>query len=484
MGATSYALIAHWYADPGRVRGGEVAFLTTRTADVGLYLATGGAVAAGVPGLRLDALAAAPAGWRHLIAAGIVAAAFGKSAQLPVSFWLSAAMAGPSPVSALLHSATMVAAGGYLLLRMHPLLAAVGWAGPVVSWVGAATGLLLGAVAFAQRDLKQLLAASTCAQLGYLVLAAGAGTVPGGALLLVAHAATKSLLFLCAGAWLTALGSKQLPDLYGAARRYRLVGVAFTVGAASLAGLAPLSLWVAKDEALAGTSPALRVVGLAGAVLGAGYAARAVAIVWRRPRPRTGPPEQHPGRLTRTMRIPLPPLAVAAAGLGVPALPAVGWSALLGYPHAATATAAELALSAVLAAVTFAAVAAVRPAPVEHPATPRVGALRGWLGLARLAALLVARPVLATARLAAAVDDRVVAGGVRATARLATAAAAVSGALVEVRVDAAMRGLAAAVRAAGRWARRPQTGALHQYYAQAVLLLAVLLLLAWAFGIG
>ncbi|WP_372506330.1 proton-conducting transporter transmembrane domain-containing protein [Actinomadura madurae] len=90
---------------------------------------------------------------------------------------MSRAMAGPSQVSALLHSATMVAAGAYLLMRLHPLLAATGWAAGLVSWAGALTALVLGAVAVAQRDLKQLLAASTCAQIGFMVLAAGAGAV-------------------------------------------------------------------------------------------------------------------------------------------------------------------------------------------------------------------------------------------------------------------------------------------------------------------
>ncbi|MFC7106648.1 proton-conducting transporter membrane subunit [Nonomuraea rubra] len=166
-------------------------------------------------------------------------AALGKSAQLPFSFWLSRAMAGPSPVSALLHSATMVAAGAYLLLRLQPLLAATGWAATLVAWAGALTALLLGGVALAQRDLKQLLAASTCAQLGFMVMAAGLGAVAGGAAHLVAHAAVKSLLFLGAGAWLFSLGTESLDELRGAARRHRLVGVTFAVGALALAGVPP-----------------------------------------------------------------------------------------------------------------------------------------------------------------------------------------------------------------------------------------------------
>ena len=151
-----------------------------------------------------------------LIAAGLVVAALGKSAQLPFSFWLSRAMEGPSPVSALLHSATMVAAGAYLLLRLAPLLAATGWAATVSPGPGAVTAVVLGLVAVAQRDLKQLLAASTCAQVGFMVLAAGAGGVARRDDAARRARRDQGLLFLAAGAWLAALGTKSLP---GAARR-------------------------------------------------------------------------------------------------------------------------------------------------------------------------------------------------------------------------------------------------------------------------
>ncbi|MQA36297.1 proton-conducting transporter transmembrane domain-containing protein, partial [Modestobacter roseus] len=266
-----------------RVGAGLTAFLTTRTADLGLYLAAGAALAGGA-GLGLDDLAAADGPWLHVAAAGMLVAALGKAAQLPFTAWLSAAMQGPSPVSALLHSAAMVAMGGYLLLRMEPLLAATGWAGPTAAWVGALTALLLGAVAIAQRDLKQLLAASTAAQLGFVVLGAGVGSVAGGTAHLVAHAATKALLFLVAGAWLTALGTKQLTALRGAARRWPLVGVGAGIGALALAGVVPLSLWATKDEVLAGAreeSLPLYLVGLAAAALSAGYAGKVLWLVWR-----------------------------------------------------------------------------------------------------------------------------------------------------------------------------------------------------------
>jgi NADH:ubiquinone oxidoreductase subunit 5 (subunit L)/multisubunit Na+/H+ antiporter MnhA subunit len=129
MGATSYALIGFWWSEPGKARSGLIAFITTRSADVGMYVAAGAALAAGAAGLNLARLDEVAGGWRDIALAGLALAALGKSAQLPFSFWLSHAMAGPSPVSALLHSAAMVAAGGYLLLRIEPGITATGWRG-------------------------------------------------------------------------------------------------------------------------------------------------------------------------------------------------------------------------------------------------------------------------------------------------------------------------------------------------------------------
>jgi NADH-quinone oxidoreductase subunit L len=452
MGATSYALIGYWWPDPGRVRSANLAFLTTRAADLGLYLAAGAALAGGVTDLSLARLPEGTGPWLHVATAGLVVAALGKSAQLPFSFWLSKAMAGPSPVSALLHSATMVAAGAYLLLRLDPLLEAASWAGPAVAWVGVSTALLLAAVAVTQTDLKQLLAASTCSQIGFIVLAAGSGGQDAGALQLAAHAAAKSLLLLVAGAWLTALGTKDLTELVGAARRYPLVGILFTIGALTLAGVPPLSIWVAKDEVLSAAlheSPALYAVGLAASVLSAVYAAKALALVWRPQSAGAG------GRINSLMQAPLLPLAVAAAVLGLFAQRLEPW---------------QLAVSGTLALLTVAAVVAARPIRWA----PRM--LAGWLGMETVAVRGVARPVMTTSRALSTFDDRVMDGMVRAVAAFATATARLTNLRVEVSVDGAARALAGGARRLGALARRPQTGQVHQYYAQAAVAFALLAL--------
>ncbi|MGX5657843.1 proton-conducting transporter transmembrane domain-containing protein, partial [Geodermatophilus nigrescens] len=417
MGATSCALIGHSWRDPAKGAAGATAFLTTRTADLGLYLAAGAALAGG-GSLALADLPAAAEPWRSVVAAGVLTAALGKAAQVPFSAWLSRAMEGPSAVSALLHSAAMVAMGGYLLLRTEPLLAATSWAGPVTAWAGVTTAVLLGAVALAQSDLKQLLAASTAAQLGFVVLAAGVGTVAGGTAHLVAHAATKAGVFLAAGAWLSALGTRRLAALRGAARRYRVVGVAAAVGLLALAGVPPLSLWTTKDDVLARTlevSPALYAAGLLASALAAGYAGKALWVLWDRLPADAGAgyddEERGTRRVTAAQAGPVVVLAAGAAVLGVlvvaPAGPALRTA--LGETGAPRPGAVELLVSGLLAVAVVLAVRRVRvPAP---------GWAAGWLGLPWATRRLVATPVLRLAGLAARLDDRVLDRGVRALAR-------------------------------------------------------------------
>ncbi|MEU3043602.1 proton-conducting transporter transmembrane domain-containing protein [Streptomyces diastaticus] len=463
MGATSWALIGHGWRDREATGAATTAFLTTRGCDLGLYVAAGAGLAGGAASLALDDLARTDEPWRSVTAAGVILAALGKSAQLPFSFWLSGAMRGPAPVSALLHSATMVAAGAYLLLRTGPLLAATGWGAELTAWAGAATALVLGLVAVAQRDLKQLLAASTCAQLGFMVLAAGAGATTGGTLQLLAHAAAKSLLFLLSGAWLSAYGTRLLPGLAGAARLPRALGPLFTTGALCLAGLPPLALWAAKDVLLAAAltrDPWLYATGLAGAALAAVYSTKALWYVWRPAPPAATAPPARPALLA-----PLTLLALACAALTPLALPPLRTalertldSGGRPAPHLG-----EAALSGGLA-LAAAAWAWSRGGPrLDLPAP-----FTDWLGLERAARALVVRPVLAAARLAAAFDTRVLERATDTVAHGALALARSTDRLAERGLADGVNALAAAVRRAGTGARRPQTGQLHQYLAQAV----------------
>ncbi len=480
MGATSFALIGYHWRDQETVSSGTTAFLTTRTADVGLYVAAGAALAGGA-GLELAALPNASGGWRDVIAAGLVLAGLGKASQLPFSFWLSRAMRGPSPVSALLHSAAMVAMGGYLLLRVATTLAATGWADDAAAWAGAATAVMVGLVALAQSDLKQLLAASTAAQLGFVVLAAGVGATAGGATHLVAHAAVKAGLFLAAGIWLEALGTKRLASLTGAARLWPVVGACAAAALLSLAGLPPLALWATKDAVLAAAaeqSPALYMAGLLGAALSAAYATKALVVLTR------ALPDDAESRYdderdgTRAVPtsswLPLLPLAAGALVLGVLALPPLFTHVhelVGGVPTGPSML--ELVTSALLAAVVVVAtVAAMRGIHRRQFAWPPV--LTDWLFLEPVAHRFVVRPVELLAHRVAHVDD-VVDRGAEATAggtvRLTRAAARIDDRVI----DGAVVEIVSGVRRLGALARRPQTGQLHQYYLQALAALAVVL---------
>ncbi|NNM47817.1 NADH-quinone oxidoreductase subunit 5 family protein [Knoellia koreensis] len=480
MGATSYALIGFRWQEQHRMSAGLTAFLTTRAGDLGLYLAAGAALAGG-SGLALSDLSAADDPWRQVAAAGIVVAALGKAAQLPFSFWLSRAMAGPSAVSALLHSAAMVAMGGYLLLRVQPLLATTPGVATATAWLGVASAVVLGVVALAQTDLKQLLAASTAAQLGFVVLAAGVGAVAGGAAHLVAHAATKALLFLAAGAWLTALGTKRLEALAGVAGRWPVVGWSATLGAVALAGIPPLSLWATKDAVLAAAaehSVWLYAAGLAASVISGGYAGRIVVVIWRGERGADPAgsaahlDEEEPG--TRVVgwwqQAPTLVLAVGAVGLGVLALPplAARLASDLGQPDEQVSAAGLV----VGGALSLAALLAVMRWPV-----PRPGWALDWLGLERAAHATLVQPTMRLAAVLARFDDAVFDRAVERIAHATMAAGAWSARFDLRRVDAAVEAVAARTRALGRVARRPQTGQLHQYYLQSVAVLAVGLVL-------
>ncbi|MHC8564524.1 proton-conducting transporter transmembrane domain-containing protein [Streptomyces albidoflavus] len=461
MGATSWALIGHTWRDRAATGAATTAFLTTRRATSASTSRPAPRSPEGrPPGPRR------PRPHRRTLALPHRRRHHPRRARearpAPLQLRLSGATRGPAPVSALLHSATMVAAGAYLLLRTGPLLAATGWGAELTAWTGAATALVLGLVAVAQRDLKQLLAASTCAQLGFMVLAAGVGATTGGTLRLLAHAAAKSLLFLLAGAWLTTHGTRLLPGLTSAARSPRSLGLLFTTGALCLAGFPPLALWAAKDLLLAAAltrDPRLYATGLAAATLAAVYSAKALWYVWRPVSTATAPPAR-PALLA-----PLTLLALACAALTPLALPPLR-TALEGTVATGVHPAPHLWEAALSGGLALAAAAWAWSAGGPRLRLP--APFPDWLGLERAAHALVVRPVLAAARLAAGFDTRVLERAVDAAAYGTLALARRTDRIAERGLSGAVAALPAAVRTAGSQARRPQTGQLHQYLAQAV----------------
>jgi NADH-quinone oxidoreductase subunit L len=340
MGVCSYLLIAHYSERADARDGAAKAFLMTRTADIGLLIAIivlGQATGSYRISDILDATAAGELSSTTITVTAllILLAAVGKSAQVPLHTWLPDAMPGPAPVSALIHSATMVAAGVYLVARMHPLFAESRTATIAVGLIAVVTMLIAAAFALAQNDLKRVLAWSTVSQLAYMFAALSVGSVVAAISHLIAHGAFKALLFLAAGAVAQAVGSTAFADMGGLRRAMPWTFWTTTVGLAALVGLVPLSGFFTKDAIIgaaydasqSGVGPApvwldqlIVAAALVTAALTAAYATRAWLLVFAGERRGSAEAYEAPA----LMRWPMVALTVATVFLGVAVLEP-GW---------------------------------------------------------------------------------------------------------------------------------------------------------------
>lgn len=255
VGFCSYALIGFWYADPVNAAAGRKAFILTRIGDVAFGIAIAIFFLVGqdvsISSINARAQSLAP-GLAATIGILLLWAAVGKSAQLPLAVWLPDAMAGPTPVSALIHAATMVTAGVYLLMRFFPILALSPGVLQVIALVGAVTSLFAACAALAQRDIKRVLAYSTISQVSYMFLGLGAGDLTGSMFQLLSHASYKALLFLAAGCIIQALHEEHDIFRMGNLRRsLPAVFPLFLAGALSLGGIPPFGGYFSKDQILA-----------------------------------------------------------------------------------------------------------------------------------------------------------------------------------------------------------------------------------------
>jgi NADH-quinone oxidoreductase subunit L len=293
VGAASYLLISFWYRRTTATRAGIKAFVINVVGDVGLVLGTYFIFKHTGTLDFLKTFHATQTSFSHndgdLVAACVLllVGAFAKSAQIPLHTWLPDAMEGPTPVSALIHAATMVTAGVYLIARMHPLFEQAPAAADVGAIVGCATLLIAGTIGLAVDDDKRVIAYSTMSQIGYMIMGVSAGAYTAGMFHLMTHAFFKALLFMAAGSLIAAMAGEQSLDRMGGFRRAMPFTFAmFVIGGLALSGIPPLSGFFSKDDILlqigarGGWHWALYVLGYIGALLTAIYTFRLIFRVF------------------------------------------------------------------------------------------------------------------------------------------------------------------------------------------------------------
>jgi len=334
VGLCSYLLIGFWYTRPAAAVAGKKAFIFNRIGDFGFLLGmfTLFTVTGTLQYQRMFEVAPQifVAGGAVITAATLLLflGATGKSAQLPLYVWLPDAMEGPTPVSALIHAATMVTAGVYMVARTHVLFQLAPVSLEVVAWVGAATALFAATIGLAQNDIKRVLAYSTVSQLGYMFMACGVGAFTAGIFHLMTHAFFKALLFLGAGSVIHAMSDEQdMRRMGGLASRLPWTHGTMLMATLAIAGIPPFAGFFSKDEilssAFASGHTVIWIMGLAGAVLTAFYMFRLYLLTFRGRSRLTHEAEHHLHESPPAMIVPLFVLAALSVVGGLVGPPLV-----------------------------------------------------------------------------------------------------------------------------------------------------------------
>ena len=289
VGLSSYLLIGFWHDRPSAAAAAKKAFIVTRFGDLGFLIAILGVyMTLGADGLDIAYLNEAAGGplagiALTLVALGIFAGAAGKSGQFPLHTWLPDAMEGPTPVSALIHAATMVAAGVFLVARMFPLFEASTAAMTTVAYIGAGTALFAATMGLVMTDIKRVLAYSTVSQLGFMMFALGVGAVPAAIFHLFTHAFFKALLFLGSGSVNHATGTYDIRRMGGLAKPMPWTFATFAIGGLAISGIPPFSGFWSKDEILAAAwhgDKGVYILGIVAAFLTSVYIFRLIFITF------------------------------------------------------------------------------------------------------------------------------------------------------------------------------------------------------------
>jgi NADH-quinone oxidoreductase subunit L len=424
MGLCSYLLIGHYWQSEGARRAAVKAFVTTRIGDTGflfgIFVLGIGAGSFGVGAVTAHAHAYP----RVTVVAGtllLLAGVVGKSAQFPLHVWLPDAMAGPTPISALIHAATMVAAGVYVVARMYPDFLAATTTMTVLAVIACITMVGAALAALGEDDLKRVLAWSTVSQLAYMLGGLAVGGWTAGVYHLLTHAAFKALLFLAAGSVLRTVGTNLMSEMGGLWRRMPVTFVTSLVGSAALAGIPPFAGAFSKDAVLAaahehggGVGTAVYVCGLVTVFVTAAYVTRMVVRTFLGDY--RGRAQLHESPLVMTA--PLVVLATFAVALGAPALPhSIGVSRWLGASAGARplhVSAAGVALTAVIAVAGVATMLLLHRRDLSRDPVDVLGRaavpLRRAFFVDETYDVLLVRPTVRVARAVAGIDSVAVDG--------------------------------------------------------------------------
>ncbi|HEX2694577.1 MAG TPA: NADH-quinone oxidoreductase subunit L, partial [Acidobacteriota bacterium] len=509
VGLCSYLLIGFWFTKDAAADAGKKAFITNRVGDFGFLLGIGLLIYA-LGTVDTAGITAAVEG--GLLAKGTATAAAlllflgatGKSAQIPLYTWLPDAMEGPTPVSALIHAATMVTAGVYMVARLHALFSFSGTALTVVALTGAFTAVYAATMGFVQTDIKRVLAYSTISQIGYMFMGLGVGAYAAGIFHLMTHAFFKSLLFLAAGSVIHALsGEQDMRRMGGLRARLPRTYRVFLIGALAISGLPGLSGFFSKDEILTSAYASGQYLvwglGLVGAAMTAFYMFRLIFLTFHGEERLTPEARHHLHESPSVMLVPLEVLAVLAIFGGYVGLPRVlgggAWFARFletstGAHESHLAAGTEVLLMILSVGVSLAAIYAAYVIYVNRRGEPARRFAEKFRSLTRIVShkyyvdeaygKVFVGGVFAAGRVANWVDAHVIDGLVDGAARLARRVSRVAISFDEGVVDGAVNGVGRVHLAASSLLRRLQTGYIYNYALAVVLGVALVITLVIA----
>ncbi len=497
VGLCSYFLISYWFKKPAAAEAGKKAFITNRIGDAGFfigiatlfyYLGTADftlinqKIAAG--GLNPNILG--------ICAILLFCGAIGKSAQFPLHVWLPDAMEGPTPVSALIHAATMVAAGVYLVARSYAIFEAGNFALQFVAYIGIITAVMAATIALVQNDIKKILAYSTISQLGYMMTALGVGGYTAGVFHLMTHAFFKAMLFLCAGSVIHATGIQDIRQMGGLFKKIRVTAVTCLIGALAIAGVPPLSGFWSKDEILssiyASGNMFIFALALLTAFMTAFYMFRLLFLTF------FGKPRDekiHAHESPRVMTMPLCILAVFSIASGFIGSPFMNYHFsyfIYFHPHHPEANTFVMALSILVAllgiflAWVFYVLNPGIPSVLARRLSPVYDLLLNKYWIDEIYGRFIIQPVLRLSRAAFSFDNKAIDCSVNLCAAISVVISNAKGWVDRYIVDGLVNLLAYAIKGLSIAFRRLQTGYIQNYILLIFTSIAILVILLRIMG--